>query len=60
MCCVHYFVTLTVILVAVKLGCCFNLETRIPVIKEGPTGSYFGYSVAQHQLTNEDGIASSV
>lgn len=30
----------------------FNLETRIPVIKTGNSGSYFGYSVAEH-LTYE-------
>ncbi|XP_034942009.1 integrin alpha-PS1 isoform X2 [Chelonus insularis] len=34
---------------------CFNLEWRIPVIKRGMTGSYFGYSVAEHQeLLEED------
>lgn len=27
----------------------FNLEPRIPVIKNGMAGSYFGYSVAEHQ-----------
>ncbi|XP_014485304.1 PREDICTED: integrin alpha-PS1 isoform X2 [Dinoponera quadriceps] len=27
----------------------FNLEPRIPVIKRGLKGSYFGYSVAEHQ-----------
>lgn len=27
----------------------FNLDTTIPVIKEGPDNSYFGFSVAQHQ-----------
>ena len=27
----------------------FNLEARIPVIKRGEAGSYFGYSVAEHQ-----------
>lgn len=26
----------------------FNLEPRIPVIKFGETGSYFGFSVAEH------------
>jgi len=31
----------------------FNLEPRIPVIKNGLPGSYFGYSVAQHQSINE-------
>ncbi|XP_013781408.1 integrin alpha-PS1-like [Limulus polyphemus] len=28
----------------------FNLEQRIPIIKQGEKGSYFGYSVAQHQI----------
>ena len=28
----------------------FNLEPRIAIVKEGPKGSYFGYSVAQHQV----------
>jgi len=32
----------------------FNLESRIPVIKIGDVpGSYFGYSVAQHQTVDE-------
>ena len=32
----------------------FNLESRLPVIKIGNvTGSYFGYSVAQHQAVDE-------
>ncbi|XP_022240395.1 integrin alpha-PS1-like isoform X1 [Limulus polyphemus] len=26
----------------------FNLETRLPLIKESDSGSYFGFSVAQH------------
>lgn len=29
----------------------FNLEPRLPVIYEGQTGSYFGYSVAAHMIT---------
>lgn len=35
----------------------FNLEPRLPVIKHGLSGSYFGYSVAQHQSINEAGSA---
>lgn len=32
----------------------FNLESRLPVIKIGDVpGSYFGYSVAQHQAVDE-------
>ncbi|XP_035689267.1 integrin alpha-6-like [Branchiostoma floridae] len=28
----------------------FNLDTDEPVVKKGPEGSHFGYSVAQHQI----------
>ncbi len=28
----------------------FNLEPRLAVVKRGRPGSYFGYSVAQHQM----------
>lgn len=38
---------------------CFNLEARIPVIKRGSTGSYFGYSVAEHQEITDDGTQKS-
>jgi hypothetical protein len=32
----------------------FNLESRLPVIKLGDVpGSYFGYSVAEHQTVDE-------
>ena len=31
-------------------GAAFNLEPRIAIVKTGPKGSYFGYSVAQHQV----------
>lgn len=32
----------------------FNLEARIPVVKRGLKGSYFGFSVAEHQEISED------
>lgn len=51
------------------LWCCFlcrggdgfNLETRLPIIKVGNRGAYFGYSVAQHQSLNDgnNGIESN-
>lgn len=37
----------------------FNLEPRIPVIKSGEPGSYFGFSVAEHITGNEDGSKTS-
>ena len=44
----------TVTCVGIILTACvfvrgYNVDTTIPVIKTGPGGSYFGYSVAQHQ-----------
>lgn len=39
----------------VSTGCGFNLEPRIPVAKRGMPGSYFGYSVAQHQSIDDSG-----
>lgn len=32
----------------------FNLDPKFSVIKLGPAGSYFGYSVAEHQIVNDD------
>lgn len=59
--------TIEVLYVAVQILCfltvidCFNLDTKIPVIKKGPkTGAYFGYSVAEHQTTKEDDEGNTV
>lgn len=27
---------------------CFNFENRLPILKQGQPGSYFGYSIAEH------------
>ena len=37
---------------------CFNLEPRIAIVKTGRPGSYFGYSVAQHQIVDRDSLNS--
>jgi hypothetical protein len=37
----------------------FNLEPRIPVIKRGLEGSYFGYSVAEH-IEIESSLSKSI
>ena len=44
--------SLTILLMAVMANqaSAFNLEPRIAIVKTGPKGSYFGYSVAQHQV----------
>lgn len=31
----------------------FNFETRLPIVKRGPHDSYFGFSVAQHLISDE-------
>ena len=36
----------------------FNLEPRIAIVKTGPPGSYFGYSVAQHQIVDRNSLNS--
>ncbi|CAL1274062.1 unnamed protein product [Larinioides sclopetarius] len=57
---VDHLLFLTLTLILFEYGLCFNLETRLPVIKEGPEGSYFGYSVAQHQIIQDNGQRTSV
>lgn len=32
----------------------FNLESRLPIIKQGESDSYFGYSVATHVTLSEN------
>ncbi|XP_052246976.1 integrin alpha-6-like isoform X2 [Dreissena polymorpha] len=52
----------TCVITCLVIVSAFNLDTTIPVIKQGPPNSYFGFSVAQHkevrkinpeQLSNE-------
>ena len=31
----------------------FNLDTNVPIVKQGNPDSYFGFSVAQHQIYEE-------
>lgn len=55
--------TISVLLIVILCSSCsivknqvsgFNVDTESPLIHRGPTGSYFGYGVAQHK----DGRAS--
>lgn len=34
---------------------CFNLESRLPIVKYGEKDSYFGYSVATHVEVDTNG-----
>jgi integrin alpha 7 len=36
----------------------FNLEPRIAIVKHGDVGSYFGFSVSQHQIVSHDRLES--
>ncbi|XP_046412841.1 integrin alpha-PS1 isoform X1 [Neodiprion fabricii] len=49
-----YFISTLLILSISRDVFGFNLEYRIPVIKRGSAGSYFGYSVAEHQDVSDD------
>lgn len=31
---------------------CFNVDVRMPFIKQGPENSYFGFSIAQHKIND--------
>lgn len=40
---------------ALAISSAFNIDVAHPIIKKGPAGSYFGYSVALHrQLKKQD------
>lgn len=45
------FSSLLVQLFSLNTIAAFNLDTDYSVIKQGPTGSFFGFAVAQHQVT---------
>ena len=49
----HVIVAVLAVLAIVEA---FNLEPRMAVVKEGRPGSYFGYSVSQHQVVGRDSI----
>lgn len=36
---------------SIKTVISFNLDTDYAVIKKGPPGSFFGFAVAEHQVT---------
>lgn len=35
-------------LLVAALARCYNVDLRLPVVFQGPNGSFFGYSVLQH------------
>ena len=47
LCCLYF-----IVLFAFSQG--FNFDARFAVIKKGPKNSYFGFSVAEHQIVDED------
>ena len=53
---------IAVVIVSIWCCCChgFNLEPRIAILKEGLPGTYFGFSVAQHQIVTKDRIESTL
>ena len=53
-------VSILFILNFVSIVWSFNLEPRIAIVKEGLPGTYFGFSVAQHQIISKDRIESAL
>ena len=49
---INMLLALLLTLLGTVLG--FNLEPRLALLKEGPPGSYFGFSVAQHSIHHRD------
>jgi hypothetical protein len=43
------------VILTITCVCGFNVDTQIPFIRRGPTNSYFGFSLAEHQITNSEG-----
>lgn len=37
----------------------FNLDTSVPIVKVGPTDSYFGFSIAEHQIYRDQDVEGS-
>lgn len=46
------------ILFLIKHVFTFNFEPKLPVIKQGPKNSYFGYSVAEHTILDQNNRTS--
>uniref|UniRef100_A0A0M3HXD8 Uncharacterized protein n=1 Tax=Ascaris lumbricoides TaxID=6252 RepID=A0A0M3HXD8_ASCLU len=47
------------IVIIVVLTNAFNIDTHAPIFKIGPTGSYFGFSVAEH-FNGEQPVAAEL
>lgn len=41
-------VVISLVLILPTIVTCFNFENRLPILKQGQSGSYFGYSIAEH------------
>lgn len=50
-------ISICILISTISILCdAFNLENRLPIVKRGDNGTYFGYSVASHIVTEtEDG-----
>eukprot|EP00112_Aurelia_sp_Birch-Aquarium-sp1_P006092 Seg1681.2 transcript_id=Seg1681.2/GoldUCD/mRNA.D3Y31 product="Integrin alpha-9" protein_id=Seg1681.2/GoldUCD/D3Y31 len=46
------FLRLITSFLCLKVVLSFNIDVKYPVIKQGPSGSFFGFAVAEHQFTN--------
>lgn len=39
----------------INVAAAFNIDTRVPIVKQGPANSYFGFSLAHHWIEGTDG-----
>lgn len=51
--CVWKMLTMCVLMATVVVG--FNIDTKVPIVKQGPSNSYFGFSLAHHWIQGFDG-----
>jgi len=48
------FSSLLMVIFSCQLCSSFNFEPRLPIVKRGPASSYFGFSVAEHMIAEDE------
>lgn len=48
------FSSLLMVIFSCQLCSSFNFEPRLPIVKRGPVSSYFGFSVAEHMIAEDE------
>lgn len=53
------FIIFTILTLSTQTISCYNLDVQKALIKHGPRGSYFGYSIAQHAVFDTQNVNST-